>query len=686
MTSLAVVLLFGITLVDCISSSTIPRSKYVPNSIHKYTSGLNYYWNLLLDDDSLYVGGQNMIVRLNRDNIEDRTSSVYKSVDIPSKRDEVQKCLSHSLNQAFDCENHVRVLLRRKGKYNDVFACSTNAFSPKIYYFNPDLTEKQGSKEGFGYCSRDPRHNNTALWSDEGNPHNFGFFYTGAVIDYTKTEPIIYRPPSDDGSVKFLRTPQYDTDWLSAPEFIASFDVGSNIYFFFREKAEEQRDIFPKIYSRVGRLCKNDVDTATIMANTWTTFRKARISCLSGTNESPFVFNEINSVAKLADDRFIISFTSTPGDLTTSIICEYSRRDIDVALDGNFKEADSTSFWRELPRDHVPEGVAKNCESNGSLSDTALSFLRSHVLMNGNIFSSPPMEIAFQTSDTIITRLVTDSINPNTDYPMTLIYAGTQDGQVLKLVQRKAGEKFILLTSWILDENINDKSPVRNMVLAQDTKQLYVSTDAAVYQFSVNQCNRYMLCTECERDPLCHYDVQQNRCSNVDESHVKSAIARLQPESWCKKSVQRPNKILQLTRKKGETVWLQCDVSEYLRSSIEWRWNGRNIQETLFNNYLLTKEHNLIIINMNNSLNGQYTCFIGHQPIVSYSLETDREAYVYGDVSTTITNLSRRNGECNCLTAEKYIEKYNDWCKEFENYQRAYNEWEVLRDQSCPKP
>lgn len=27
---------------------------------------------------------------------------------------------------------------------------------------------------------------------------------------------------------------------------------------------------------------------------------------------------------------------------------------------------------------------------------------------------------------------------------------------------------------------------------------------------------------------------------------------------------------------------------------------------------------------MNTSLNGQYTCFIGHQPIVSYTLETDR--------------------------------------------------------------
>jgi hypothetical protein len=27
-------------------------------AIRKYSSGLNYYWNLLLDDDSLYVGGQ----------------------------------------------------------------------------------------------------------------------------------------------------------------------------------------------------------------------------------------------------------------------------------------------------------------------------------------------------------------------------------------------------------------------------------------------------------------------------------------------------------------------------------------------------------------------------------------------------------------------------------------------------
>ena len=40
------------------------------------------------------------------------------------------------------------------------------------------------------------------------------------------------------------------------------------------------------------------------MANTWTTFRKARITCLSGVNDSPFVFNDISKIKFLP--RFIL--------------------------------------------------------------------------------------------------------------------------------------------------------------------------------------------------------------------------------------------------------------------------------------------------------------------------------------------------------------------------------------------
>lgn len=104
--------------------------------------------------------------------------------------------------------------------------------------------------------------------------------------------------------------------------------------------------------------------------------------------------------------------------------------------------------------------------------------------MNGNIHPSSSLKIAFQTSNSVITRLVADNINTNNDNQITLLYVGTQDGQVLKLVQRKKGEKFILLTSWILEENDNEKSPVRNMVLAQVNNQLILIIYISIFDFN----------------------------------------------------------------------------------------------------------------------------------------------------------------------------------------------------------
>ena len=92
--------------------------------------------------------------------------------------------------------------------------------------------------------------------------------------------------------------------------------------------------------------------------------------------------------------------------------------------------------------------------------------------MNGIVYSSSSMKINFQITNKIITHLVTDYIHYNNDNQVTLIYAGTQDGQILKLVQKNEGEEFILLTSWILDENLNEQASVRNMILAQ-VKKIY---------------------------------------------------------------------------------------------------------------------------------------------------------------------------------------------------------------------
>ena len=43
---------------------------------------------------------------------------------------------------------------------------------------------------------------------------------------------------------------------LSEPQFVASFEVGNYVYFFFREVALEYTNCGKRIYSRVARVCK----------------------------------------------------------------------------------------------------------------------------------------------------------------------------------------------------------------------------------------------------------------------------------------------------------------------------------------------------------------------------------------------------------------------------------------------
>lgn len=65
------------------------------------------------------------------------------------------------------------------------------------------------------------------------------------------------------------------------------------------------------MYSRVGRVCKNDAGGSLILKDTWTTFTKARLNC-SLAGEFPFYYNEIQSVAYLADERLVYATFTTP--------------------------------------------------------------------------------------------------------------------------------------------------------------------------------------------------------------------------------------------------------------------------------------------------------------------------------------------------------------------------------------
>ena len=60
------------------------------------------------------------------------------------------------------------------------------------------------------------------------------------------------------GSEPVLRTSQFNSLWLSGPDFVATFETRRFIYFLFRETATEAMNCGKAVYSRIARVCKND--------------------------------------------------------------------------------------------------------------------------------------------------------------------------------------------------------------------------------------------------------------------------------------------------------------------------------------------------------------------------------------------------------------------------------------------
>lgn len=95
----------------------------------------------------------------------------------------------------------------------------------------------------------------------------------------------------------------------SEPHFISAYDVGLFTFFFLRENAVEH-DCGKTVYSRVARVCKNDIGGRFLLEDTWTTFMKARLNC-SRSGEIPFYYNELQSTFYLPEQDLIYGIFTT---------------------------------------------------------------------------------------------------------------------------------------------------------------------------------------------------------------------------------------------------------------------------------------------------------------------------------------------------------------------------------------
>lgn len=93
------------------------------------------------------------------------------------------------------------------------------------------------------------------------------------------------------------------------PQFVSAYEVGRFTYFFLREVAVEE-DCGKAVFSRVARVCQNDVGGRFLLEDTWTTFMKARLNC-SRSGDVPFYYHELHSTFYLPEQDLIYGVFTT---------------------------------------------------------------------------------------------------------------------------------------------------------------------------------------------------------------------------------------------------------------------------------------------------------------------------------------------------------------------------------------
>ncbi|XP_061642322.1 semaphorin-3D-like isoform X2 [Phyllopteryx taeniolatus] len=475
---------------------------------------------LLLDEDRgrLLIGGKDHIHMLRSDSVDLPLSTFFW----PAAQSALQHCLTIGKSLHDDCANFVRLLQALNDTH--VYVCGTGAFRPQCAILLVQNKEALSMlphtvTSGQGKCPYSPEEPFAARLSD-------GDVYAATSVDFMGTNAAIFRT-SVGAAGRHLRTEAYDRNWLNVPEFVASFAIADThnsdddkIYFFFREVAAEAEQWDKKIYSRVARVCKNDVGGRRSLINRWTTFLKARLVCsVPGPSGVHTHFDRLEDVFVLeTKDRqnpvLYGLFTTSSALFGGSAVCAFSMASVRAAFNGPYAHRDGPDHrWVEY-KGRIPYPRPGACpsetydalhESTQDFPDEVVSFMRRHQLMWEAVLPAGGRPIFTRVNAShLLTSLVVD--RPDTEDGRTVVlFLGTDDGKVLKVVTSETEE--------IVLEELNvfqSGAAIRSMKISSKKQQLYVSSEGGVSQLAFHRCHLYADCSECRlsRDPYCAWDGQ----------------------------------------------------------------------------------------------------------------------------------------------------------------------------------
>ncbi|XP_003928944.2 semaphorin-6D isoform X8 [Saimiri boliviensis] len=478
--------------------------------------------------DTLYIAGRDQVYTVNLNEMPKTEVMPSKKLTWRSRQQDRENCAMKGKHKD-ECHNFIKVFVPRNDEM--VFVCGTNAFNPMCRYYRLSTLEYDGEEiSGLARCPFDARQTNVALFAD-------GKLYSATVADFLASDAVIYRSMGDGSA---LRTIKYDSKWIKEPHFLHAIEYGNYVYFFFREIAVEHNNLGKAVYSRVARICKNDMGgSQRVLEKHWTSFLKARLNC-SVPGDSFFYFDVLQSITDIIQINGIPTvigvFTTQLNSIPGSAVCAFSMDDIEKVFKGRFKEQKTPdSVWTAVPEDKVPKprpgccakhGLAEAYKTSIDFPDETLSFIKSHPLMDSAV---PPIaDEPWFTKTRVRYRLtavaVDHSAGPYQNY--TVIFVGSEAGVVLKVLAKTS--PFSLNDSVLLEEieaynhakcnaeNEEDKK-VMSLQLDKDHHTIYVAFSSCVIRVPLSRCERYGSCKKsciASRDPYCGW-LSQGSCGRV---------------------------------------------------------------------------------------------------------------------------------------------------------------------------
>ncbi|XP_046439559.1 semaphorin-5A-like isoform X3 [Daphnia pulex] len=355
--------------------------------------------------------------------------------------------------------------------------------------------------------------------------------FIGSPTDLSSQEVAIFRLPLNSSvsstsadsfivgpQLGHLRTLPSNVNWLDAAEFVASVEVDQFVFFFLREAAIEVSNCGKAVYSRVARVCKNDMGSGQqqrLKDSTWTTFIKARLNC-SVPAESPFYYDHIQSVVYVEEERlFYAAFTTAENSIAGSAVCSFTLDSIQESFAGPFKiQSSPNSTWESVNSTHA-HSHCNSVEPSSSPVEAGKYQLMDRAVQSlpGKYGSKPLIQLDLERFN----HIAVDVVATQNHSSIHVLYVASRDGLVRKYSVLPITQERCLVE--IVDPFARLSQPadrqIQTMQFLKVQNTLYIGTKNEVIRLASRRCKRFANRTQCldSADPYCGWQSQLAKCS-----------------------------------------------------------------------------------------------------------------------------------------------------------------------------